>query len=428
MSASVFSEVPWPTKRLKFCASYNDEVLPESTDDFQSIHYVEISDVSLVNGIEKSTPMLFHEAPSRARRRVRAGDILVSTVRTYLKAIAAVHEVPDNLIASTGFCVIRPRGELKAGYAGWVAKSEEFVGEVVSRSVGVSYPAINASQLVDIEIPLPPLGTQRRIAAFLDEKTAKIDSLIEKKRALLDRLAEKRQAIITQAVTKGLNPAAPMKDSGIDWLGQIPAHWNKGNIRRFATMKTGHTPSRKIPEYWDDCTIPWFTLSDVWQLRDGTRIYIEETAEKISDVGLANSAAELLPAGTVIFSRTASVGFSGIMPCPMATTQDFWNWICGPKLRPEYLLLLFRAMTQKFAQITNGSTHKTIYQPIAAGLEICVPPLSEQDDIVAAIKLAMESIDRTSGRISESLDNLSEYRAALITAAVTGGLEDKDGD
>jgi len=92
-------------------------------------------------------------------------------------------------------------------------------------------------------------------------------------------------------------------------------------------------------------------------------------------LGLANSAAELLPAGTVIFSRTASIGFSGIMPCPMATTQDFWNWICGPKLIPEYLLFLFRAMTQKFAEITNGSTHKTIYQPIAAGLEICVPPI-----------------------------------------------------
>jgi type I restriction enzyme S subunit len=214
-----------------------------------------------------------------------------------------------------------------------------------------------------------------------------------------------------------------MKDSGIDWLGEIPAHWEAANIRRFATMKTGHTPSRSVPEYWDDCTIPWFTLSDVWQLRDGTRIYIEETAEKISELGLANSAAELLPAGTVIFSRTASIGFSGIMPCPMATTQDFWNWICGPKLRPEYLLFLFRAMTQKFAEITNGSTHKTIYQPIAAGLEICVPPLAEQDAISAKLKTSMSAIDLVRSKVADSVDRLSEYRSALITAAVTGQIE-----
>ena len=87
-------------------------------------------------------------------------------------------------------------------------------------------------------------------------------------------------------------------------------------------MKTGHTPTATEAAYWDDCTIPWFTLADVWQLRDGTRWYLEETSENISELGLANSAAELLPAGTVVFSRTASIGFSGIMPQPMATSQD----------------------------------------------------------------------------------------------------------
>lgn len=423
MTASSRTAPPWQLKRLKFCASYNDEVLPEDTDDLEQIDYVEISDVTLADGIQRSTSMPFYQAPSRARRKVRSGDILISTVRTYLKAIAAVEEATDNLIASTGFCVVRPLPGLDSSFAGWAVRSDQFVGEVVSRSVGVSYPAINASQLVDIAIALPPPETQRRIAAFLDKQVSQIDALIARKRALLESLAEKRQAILTQTVTKGLEASGPMKDSGVDWLGQIPAHWEAANIRRFATMKTGHTPSRSVPEYWDDCTIPWFTLADVWQLRDGTRIYIEETAEKISELGLANSAAELLPAGTVIFSRTASIGFSGIMPCPMATTQDFWNWICGPKLRPEYLLFLFRAMTQKFAEITNGSTHKTIYQPIAAGLEICVPPLAEQDAISAKLKTAMSSIDLVRAKVADSVDRLSEYRSALITAAVTGQIE-----
>jgi len=243
---------------------------------------------------------------------------------------------------------------------------------------------------------------------------------------LLERLAEKRQALITQAVTKGLNPHAPMKPSGIDWLGDIPAHWEKGNLRRFAKMKTGHTPSRSVPDYWINCEIPWFTLADVWQLRDGTRWFLEETAEKISKVGLANSAAELLPKGTVVFSRTASVGYSGIMPVEMATSQDFWNWVCGDKITSEYLLLIFRCMKEKFDAITNGSTHKTIYQGIAAGLEICVPPRDEQEVIAKAVKERATKVDHAKQQVLRSIDLLTEYRSALITAAVTGQIaEDK---
>ena len=112
------------------------------------------------------------------------------------------------------------------------------------------------------------------------------------------------------------------------------------------------------------------------------------------------------------------------MPCPMATTQDFWNWICGPKLIPEYLLFLFRAMTQKFAEITNGSTHKTIYQPIAAGLEICVPPIHEQEKIARMVKQSMTDVDAVHAKVSTSIEQLTEYRSALITAAVTGQIEE----
>lgn len=412
----------WSSKRLKYLATYNDEVLAESTDEEKEIDYVEISGVSLTRGIEEIERMTFGEAPSRARRKVRGGDILISTVRTYLRAIAKVDEPPPEPIASTGFCVVRPNDDVDSGFLGWAAKSESFVSEVVARSVGVSYPAINASELVTICMPLPPLGTQRRIARYLDERTARIDGLIEKKRELLDRLAEKRQALITHAVTKGLNPDAPMKPSDIDWLGNIPAHWTTGNIRRFATMKTGHTPSRSRPDYWDDCTIPWFALTDVWQLRDG-RWHLEETAEKISEIGLANSAAELLPTGTVVFSRTASVGYSGIMPRPMATTQDFWNWVCGPALTPNYLLLLFRSMTQKFEESTSGSTHKTIYRGIAASLRICVAPIFEQKDIADFVFEQCTEIDALAKRLRSSIGYLSEYRAALVTAAVTGQIE-----
>jgi type I restriction enzyme, S subunit len=183
----------------------------------------------------------------------------------------------------------------------------------------------------------------------------------------------------------------------------VPSHWESGNIRRFAQMKSGHTPSRSVSAYWEDTNIPWFTLADVWQLRDGKQIYLGDTANKINELGLANSAAELLPAGTVVLSRTASVGFSGIMPKPMATSQDFWNWVCGSELLPEYLNYQFRSMTAEFKSLNMGSTHQTIYQKDAATLQILVPPLEEQRAIA-------EYLDRETARI----DTLIEEQQRLI--------------
>jgi type I restriction enzyme S subunit len=145
----------WSSKRLKYLATYNDDVLAEGTDEDQEMDYVEVSGVSLSRGIEQVEHMTFGQAPSRARRKVRSGDILISTVRTYLRAIARVDDASPDLIASTGFCVARPSEEVDSGFLGWAVKSEPFVSEVVSRSVGVSYEAINASELVTIEMPLP---------------------------------------------------------------------------------------------------------------------------------------------------------------------------------------------------------------------------------------------------------------------------------
>lgn len=415
------------TRKIKYIATVNDEALPESTDPDWVMEYIDIGNVEAGAGVTGTAVYRFEDAPSRARRRVRHGDVIVSTVRTYLQAIAAIIDPPANLIVSTGFAVIRPLlDKLNPGFCRYALRESSFLAEVERRSVGVSYPAINSSDLAAIPIPFPPLPRQRAIAAFLDRETAKIDAMIAAKERLLTLLAEKRRALITHAVTRGLNPDAPMRDSGVEWLGEIPECWAVGNIRRFATMKTGHTPSRSKPEYWQDCTIPWFTLADVWQLRDGRRKYLEETKEKISEVGLANSAAELLPAGTVVFSRTASVGFSGIMPTSMATSQDFWNWICSPRMVPDYLLYLFRAMTQEFAARTMGSTHKTIYQPIAAGLTISVPPIDEQEAIVHFIESRVGSIDVATDESKKSINLLRERRSALIAAAVTGQIDVED--
>jgi type I restriction enzyme S subunit len=284
-------------------------------------------------------------------------------------------------------------------------------------------PRANMDQVGGLRVPNPPLSEQRAIATFLDQETAKLDALTRKFEQLLDRLEERRAALISHAVTKGLDPDAEMKDSGIPWLGEIPAHWDSVRIRHVARLESGHTPSRQHPEYWEDCYIPWFSLADVWQIRSDKQVYVEQTKELVSEIGLANSSARLLPKGTVILSRTASVGFSGVMACPMATTQDFANWICGENLMPEYLLFTFRAMRPEFNRLIMGSTHKTIYMPDIVRLSMALPPIEEQQIIVRHILRETAKINALTDKIHVVIDRLDEYRTAFITAAVTGKID-----
>ncbi len=220
-----------------------------------------------------------------------------------------------------------------------------------------------------------------------------------------------------------VRPYPGYKDSGVEWLREIPTHWEVKRTKFAARLRSGHTPSRQHPEYWQNCTIPWFGLADVWQIRDGQTEYVTDTAEKISELGLANSAARLLPKGTVMLSRTASVGFSAIMGVDMATTQDFVNWVCGVSLRPEYLLYVFRSMQHELARLTMGSTHQTIYMPDVGRFSTPIPPIPEQDRIVEFIREHAKKIDSLVEKKERLIELLQEKRSALITRAVTKGLD-----
>lgn len=191
-------------------------------------------------------------------------------------------------------------------------------------------------------------------------------------------------------------------------------------IRKVARLGTGHTPSRSVEAYWDpeECTIPWLTLADVWQLRDGSVSVLHDTKEKISPLGLANSAAVRHPAGTVAFSRTASVGFSCILGTDMATSQDFVTWTCGPDLDPRYLLWVLRAERDEILGRTQGSTHKTIYMPDIEQLTIPFPSLDEQRAIVKCLDQETARIDDVVRRRQLLAALLDERMAAVVAGAI----------
>lgn len=317
--------------------------------------------------------------------------------------------------------MIRPRGELAPDFLGHLVSASFFVDQVIARSTGVSYPAINASELVAIPVPVPPLAEQTQIAAFLDRETAKIDALVAEQRRLMALLKEKRQAVISHAVTQGLNPNAPMKPSGIEWLGDVPEHWDVMKMKWVADMQSGHTPDKKTPAYWEGGDIPWVSLNDTGFLKDND--YISETAYSISQLGIENSSARLLPSKVVVFSRDATIGRCAITTRPMAVSQHFIAWVCGPALIPEYLLLRLRSMTGELDRLTTGATLKTIGMPDVRTLVTPVPPLAEQQAIIDWVSNQTIQLDTLTAEAQRAIDLLQERRTALISAAVTGQID-----
>lgn len=169
------------------------------------------------------------------------------------------------------------------------------------------------------------------------------------------------------------------------WAPEIPAHWSVVPLNYVARMGTGHTPDRNKTEYWKDCIVPWVTIRDATSAPDSLKP-LTDTSQKISMLGLANSAAVVHPAGTVMLSRTASVGYSVVVDMPMATSQDFVTWSPGPRLDSQFLLLVLRSMKPEWQRLAFGSTHRTIYMPDLEALRIPLPPLDEQRRIVKFIQ------------------------------------------
>lgn len=411
----------WAVKPLKVVATCNDEALPETTDPDYEFDYVDISSVSLIEGIKSRERITFEKAPSRARRILRRGDSIVSTVRTYLKAVATIDEEVQNLIASTGFAVLRPGEELRPKYLGYFVQTHGFVDTVVARSNGVSYPAILASELVNIPAPVPTIAEQDAIVSFLDHETVRIDSLIEKKQRLLELLEERRTAVITQATTKGLDPKALMKDSGLDWLGQIPAHWEVTQAR-FAIGRGVYGTSDSTSQD-----------GEYGVLRMGDVGYGNVSTTNLARIEFVDSGLIVEP-GDLLFNRTNSyeqVAKVGLFLGDPTQKISFASYLVRfrPIANAQYLRFLLNLPTyldfvrsHSFRAIGQVNLNPSRY----AQLKICVPPTNEQKEIADHLLAEEHKFSFVSGKIRDAVNRLVEYRSTLITNAVTGKIDVRD--
>ena len=280
------------------------------------------------------------------------------------------------------------------------------------------------------ELPLAPEREQRRIADKLDTVLTRVDALNDRLARITPLLKRFRQSVLAAATSGRLTEKAKISaDSFFPVVltetqqKNIPSKWNWKCLTDLARLESGHTPRKSVPEYWDGGDVPWISLQDI-RSADGLVIY--ETKLQPTNLGIENSSARLLPAGTVCFCRDISFGYVTIMGREMATSQHFVNWVCGEKLNPKYLMYALMASRDFLAMSGQGTTVTTIYMPALKGLRIAVPSTEEQTEIVRRVEILFAYADRLEARLQAARTAAERLTPALLATAFRGELVPQD--
>lgn len=354
-------------------------------------------------------------------RAVKSNDFVIS-LRSFQGGIE--HSAYDGCV-SPAYTVLRRKDErnLNPGYLRYLFKDASYISALQSVTTGIREGrTITYEQFGSLSMPVAPVAEQTQIARFLDHETARIDALIEEQQRLIELLKEKRQAVISRAVTKGLDPTVPMKDSGVEWLGEVPAHWVVAGLKRFWSV----TDCKHITAEFVDEGIPLASIREV-QSR-----YVDlDNAKQTTEVfyrQLIEGGRELV-AGDLIFSRNATVGevaqVANWHP-PFAMGQD----VCVLKkqyqwLSSDYLQAVLRSpvVTVQLDNLMIGSTFKRVNVEDIRGLVVPMPPEKEQKLIADYLNSETGQFDSLLAECRGTIGLLQERRSALISAAVTGKID-----
>lgn len=350
----------------------------------------------------------------------KTNDILFGKLRPYL---AKVLLADDGGEAVGDFHVMRPASELFPRFAQYQMLQRQFIGVVAGSTFGSKMPRASWESLGGMPFIVPGKKEQKAIATFLDRETAKIDALIAEQEKLLKLLAEKRQATISNVITKGINPDAPMTDSGIPWLGQVPVHWDVGPLKYVSSVGNGSTPSRDNPNYWADAGYPWLNSSVVNQEE------VAEASRFVTALALKECHLPLVQPPAVLVGITGQGRTRG-MSAPLMFEATINQHLAYIKPNPARLSesFLLRVMEAAYTHLRTesesaGSTKGAITCDQLARLGIPVPPLLEQRAIVDYLGIAVLRIESLVRSALQGNDLLEERRSALIAAAVTGQID-----
>ena len=401
---------------LKHLAHINERTLPDTTGPDKEIRYIDIGSVGRGELIEDPERMRFEDAPSRARRLVKSGDTIISTVRTYLRAVWPVSGSVDDVVVSTGFAVLTPK-DIEPRYLSWWMMSDVFIEEVVARSVGVSYPAINPSELGEIRVRLPNPDKQRAIANYLDIHTSRLDALISKKHRLIELLYDRIDSLVFAGINGSLTSFnASVRHSGIEWLGNISNHYGTPWLGAFHTTELGkmlNVEAASGPEqypYIKNTNVRW----DHFDLEDLPTMTFDASDRQRCELRI----------GDVLACEGGEVGRSAVWD---NDRQIFFQKALHrirplEKNVPRFLMycLWAAAKMEVFSVEGNQATIVHLTGEKLREHRFPWPPLEEQEQIVALIDAERNRIDKAIECLQKQIELLSERRQTLITAAVSG--------
>lgn len=425
----------WEVRRLKTIASVQlsnvDKKSVEGEERVRLCNYVDVYYHDRITGDLEF--MSATATPEQVRRlSLRAGDVLITKDSESWTDIAVpavvTSDLPD-VLCGYHLALVRPAPDYDGAF---LARAFSAIGprdqfQVAANGItrfGLGRDAIRTSLLA-----LASAKEQRAIADFLDRATAKIDELVAKKERVIELLQEKRNALITQAVTKGLDPSVPMKDSGVEWLGKIPSHWQVKRVRDVAeSLQTGPFGSQL---HADEYVSGGWPVINPANLQDGK--IVPDPNCSVDDVMAKRLEHHKVQEGDILFARRGELG-----RCSLVTGAEA-GWLCGTgslRLRLQsdgavprfFVRYLATAGVREWLELQSvGATMQNLNTSIIGHIPVVVPPLAEQKSIAADTDRFSDDIRRLDGRILDGIDRLKEFRAALISAAVTGKIDLREG-
>ena len=353
------------------------------------------------------------------RKLVKKGDFVINS-RSDRRGSCGISPLDGSV--SLINTVMEPRGEMNPQYYNWLLHTEQFADEFYKWGHGIvdDLWTTRWQEMKKILIVAPSPDEQQAIADYLDETCSKIDEIIAEAKASIDEHKELKQSVIFEAVTKGLDKNVEMKDSGVEWIGEIPVDWNIAKINRVAWTTSGATPLRsKETEYYDNAVIRWVRTLD---LNNG---HVTDSSEKITETALKNSSCSIMPVKTVcvaMYGGSGTIGKSGILEVECATNQAICSIVSDKKvLNPDYLHYVIMAVRKYWMKYAVGTRKDpNINQQIIAQMRIPIPQLSKQDIIVNHLDKVTDKCDSLIAEKESLINDLEAYKKSLIYEVVTG--------
>lgn len=347
------------------------------------------------------------------RKLVKKGDFVINS-RSDRRGSSGIsnYEGSVSLINT----ILTPRGRMNPDYYNWLFHTVQFEDEFYKWGHGIvdDLWTTRWQDMKNISVLVPPEEAQEKIANFLDKKCAQIDSIIEESKKSIEEYKSWKQSMIFEAVT-GKNLRCKKKDSGIEWLGEIPEEWEARALKTIFRIFSGTTPKSDIIEYWDG-DVNWVTPAD-FKTED---VYVENGKRNISENGFSDCSLELIPINSLIFSKRAPIGKVCINRNEMCTNQGCLACVKKINLSIKFFYYLLSSLTEYFEVLGSGTTFKEISLTSFSDFKVLFPPLSEQESIAKFLDAKCAQIDSLISEKQSLIKDLAEYKKSLIFEAVTG--------